>query len=147
MATDEPLTQEERHSLKNWANGPRRTVLEPHLEPYAMAKAAGPSRELEYWQQICREYFAVIGWRLGDTEQPPLPLPTYDPLALPIEEKLSEAEAAQKTKRVKELSMVSQRRCSRAFVPITHFASSVFADGISIASPTSTLNSTSFFTP
>ncbi|KAJ7615075.1 hypothetical protein DFH06DRAFT_1013683 [Mycena polygramma] len=82
----------QRKSLKMWAEGARETILCPHIEPYTDALERGWRAERDYLQKVCNEYHAKISWRLGDTEEPSLPLPDYDQFAPPTLETLSDEE-------------------------------------------------------
>jgi hypothetical protein len=58
-------------------------------------------------QEICNEFHAKVGWQLRDQDEPELPMPDYDPLALEPAETLSEEEEVAKRTRISVLNAVS----------------------------------------
>jgi len=97
-----------RKSLKNWAEGARFTILEAHIEGFADARIRGWKAERAYLNKVCDEYHARISWRLLDHEEPPLPLPPYDPKVVADPEVLSGADQITKLERINVLNSVSQ---------------------------------------
>ena len=98
---------ESKASLKAWATGARESVLAPYVEAYADALDLGWLSEWRYWDSVYKEYHARIDWRLKGHEEPALPLPTYDPNAIPIEEDLSPPDSIKKIERIKIVNSVS----------------------------------------
>ncbi|KAJ7613329.1 hypothetical protein DFH06DRAFT_1146985, partial [Mycena polygramma] len=101
------VEKEKRTSLRLWAEGARETILDPHLAPYTDALERGWRAEREYLRAICNEFHARIPWRLGDHEEPELPLPAYDPKKPQPPETLDDEEAKRKRARIKVLDEVS----------------------------------------
>ncbi|KAJ7893224.1 hypothetical protein B0H13DRAFT_2339812 [Mycena leptocephala] len=97
-------SKELRKSLKMWAEGAREELLRPHVEPYADALERGWRAERDYLQKVCNEYHARIPWRVGDAQEPDLPLPDYDPFAPPVTEELSDEERAERHERIDVLN-------------------------------------------
>ncbi|KAJ7457079.1 hypothetical protein FB451DRAFT_1407111 [Mycena latifolia] len=93
------VSKENRRNLRLWAEGARETILSANLEDYADALERGWRAERDSVQNICNEFHAKISWRLKDHEEPDLPLPDFDPLAVLPEEVLSEEEQAVKQAR------------------------------------------------
>jgi hypothetical protein len=96
----------ERRSNKLWAEGAREDLMRPHIEAYADALQRGWRAERDYLQKVCNEFHARISWRLGDSEEPELPLPVYDPFAPPVAEDLSAEEKLARHTRIEELNVV-----------------------------------------
>jgi hypothetical protein len=92
------MAKEDRQNRKLWAEGCRQTILEPHIAPYTDALERGWQHERTYLTKVFNHYHALIPWRLPDHEEPPLPLPEYDPLAIPAVEDLSAEELTQQAK-------------------------------------------------
>jgi hypothetical protein len=69
---------------------------------YADALARGRRYKNDYCQKIFNEFHARISWRLLDHEQPPLPLPDYNPDKVPEEEEVC------KRKQIDQLDAVSK---------------------------------------
>lgn len=82
------MSKSECVNLKLWAEGARKQILAPHIEPYVDALAQSCVAERAYLKRVQNEYHQSIGnWRLPDDEEPALPLPDYDPkLLAPVEE-------------------------------------------------------------
>jgi hypothetical protein len=68
----------DRCNLKMWAEGAREGILGPHIPGYT--------------DTLERGYHARISWRLGDKEEPELPLPDYDKFVPQETEELDEEE-------------------------------------------------------
>src|ERR1700733_12449302 len=83
------MAKVDRQNRKLWAEGCRESILEPHIAPYTDALERGWQHERTYLATVFNHYHALIPWRLPDYEEPPLPLPVYDPLAPPVVEELS----------------------------------------------------------
>src|SRR5438270_545897 len=90
-------------NLKHWADGPRESILQPHIESYADACDRGWRAERDYFQAVCNEYHVRIDWRLQDHKEPPLPLPNYDHNAMPTIEKLTSEEVVAKSARLTQI--------------------------------------------
>ncbi|KAJ7594807.1 hypothetical protein C8J56DRAFT_1044518 [Mycena floridula] len=73
------IGKQDRKNAKGWAEGVCAMVLNPLVNGYANTKAQGQVQERQAWHRICDEFHAKIPWRLQDHEEPPLPLPDYDP--------------------------------------------------------------------
>jgi hypothetical protein len=103
------VPKENRQNLRLWAEGVRESVLIPHIEAYADALERGWRAERDFLQSVCNEFHARIDWRLGDHEEPAMPLPNYDPLVtIPAEDMSVEEESSQR-KRMLLLNAVSDR--------------------------------------
>ncbi|KAJ7511247.1 hypothetical protein B0H11DRAFT_1899713 [Mycena galericulata] len=94
------VPKEDRRNLRLWAEGARESVLTPHIEPYADALERNWRSERDYLKKICNEFNARISWRLGDHEEPDLPLPEFNEKNILVDEKLSEEEEKQKGARL-----------------------------------------------
>ncbi|KAJ7473863.1 hypothetical protein B0H11DRAFT_2429784 [Mycena galericulata] len=94
------VAKEDRKNLRLWAEGARESVLTPHIEPYADALERNWRSERDYLKKICNEFNARISWRLGDHEEPNLPLPEFKPQEILVEEELTEEEEKQKRARL-----------------------------------------------
>ncbi|KAJ7579677.1 hypothetical protein C8J56DRAFT_1058693 [Mycena floridula] len=94
------INKSDRQSAIHWADGARETVLLPCVDKFADAMARGHVAERKMLKAICREYHAKIPWQLSDSEEPELPLPEYDPNAVPAEEKLTDEVVVEKRQRV-----------------------------------------------
>jgi hypothetical protein len=81
--------------------------MRPHVEAYADALQRGWRAERDYLQKVCNEYHFCISGRLGDNEEPSLPLPVYDPFAPPVAETLSDEDKEAKQERIQSLNVVS----------------------------------------
>lgn len=99
--------KELRRNNKLWVEGAREDLLRPHIPAYADALSRGWRAERDYMQKVCNEYHARISWHLKDHEEPKLPLPSYDPLAPPVKETLSDEEREERHARHQELETVS----------------------------------------
>jgi hypothetical protein len=91
---------------KLWAEGAREDLMRPHVEAYADALQRGWRVERNYLQKVCNEYHFCISWRLGDNEEPSLPLPTYNAFAPPVTETLTDEEKEAKQERIQSLNVV-----------------------------------------
>lgn len=98
--------KKDRGNNKNWAEGTREELLRPYVEGYGAAMETGWVAERDFRMVVCNVYHAKIPWRLEDHEEPPLPLPEYDPLK-PVVEELSAEEEVQKRERILVLNEVS----------------------------------------
>jgi hypothetical protein len=96
----------ECRSNKLWAEGAREEVMRPHIEAYTDALQRGWRAERDYLQRVCNEFHSQISWRLADSEEPELPLPTYDPFARLAAEDLTLEEETEKHQRLEELNNV-----------------------------------------
>jgi hypothetical protein len=97
----------DRRNLKMWAEGAHKGILRPHIPGYTDALERGWRAERDYIQEVCNEYHARISWRLGDKEEPELPLPDYDKFALQETEELDEEELTMKRLRIQTMNAVS----------------------------------------
>jgi hypothetical protein len=88
----------DRESRKLWAEGCREGILAPHVEPYADALARSCVAERDYIRRVQNEYHQLIPWELPDDEEPPLPLPEYDPKVIMMAEELTAEESEHKSK-------------------------------------------------
>ncbi|KAJ7780823.1 hypothetical protein DFH07DRAFT_950048 [Mycena maculata] len=95
------IAKEERKNLCLWAEGAGETILTPHREMYADALERNWRSERDYLQKVCNEFNARISWRLGDHEEPELPLAEFDHSIVWVEvpEELTEAEELEKRTR------------------------------------------------
>ncbi|KAK7018521.1 hypothetical protein R3P38DRAFT_2784330 [Favolaschia claudopus] len=98
------IAKKDRKNLKLWAEGVRETILRPHIAAYTDALERGWRAERDYVKDVCNEFHALISWRLRDEEEPELPLPEYDPCAIPETEELSDEEMEEKRVRVETLN-------------------------------------------
>lgn len=96
------MAKQDRKNLNYWAEGARERVLEVHLPDYAAADALGWRQERAYMLKVMKHYHTMIDWRLELHEDPPMPLPRYDPEAPEVKEVLSEEEEARRGKIVAE---------------------------------------------
>ena len=101
------MAKEDRSNRKLWAEGCRQSILEPHIAPYTDALERGWQHERTYLAKVLNHYHTLIPWRLPDHEEPPLPLPEYDPLAPPVVEQLSDEDLVLQAKVLKERNEVS----------------------------------------
>jgi hypothetical protein len=101
------VAKKDRRNLKMWADGARESVLKPHIEPYTDALECGWRAEHDYLREVCNEFHARIPWRLGDHEEPELPLVEYDKFAKIVEEDLDEEEATMKRQHIETMNAVS----------------------------------------
>ncbi|CAK5265238.1 unnamed protein product [Mycena citricolor] len=98
-------SKSEQRSLKFWAQGVREDeILAPHIQRYRDALERGRRAEAAYLQRVCHEYHARVPWQTRDNEEPPLPLPAYDPRAPVVEEVLEEHEKPIRAARKQELN-------------------------------------------
>ncbi|KAF7966208.1 hypothetical protein HWV62_39670 [Athelia sp. TMB] len=81
-----------RKTSRLWAEGCRESILAPHVAPYADALSRSWVAERDYVARVQNEYHQLISWRLADNEEPPLPLPKYDPKLPAPREELSHEE-------------------------------------------------------
>jgi hypothetical protein len=95
------MSKEDRLNRKLWAEGCRESILEPHIAPYTDALERGWQHERTYLAKVYNHYHTLIPWRLPDHEEPPLPLPEYDPLAVPTVEPLFAEELTEQAKVLK----------------------------------------------
>ncbi|KAF7969170.1 hypothetical protein HWV62_28178 [Athelia sp. TMB] len=86
------MNKKDRQNTRLWAEGCREALLTPHVAPYADALARGWVHERDYLAKVQNHYHQVIPWHLPDNEEPPLPLPEYNPHLVPPHEDLSEEE-------------------------------------------------------
>ncbi|KAJ7081899.1 hypothetical protein C8R43DRAFT_1142883 [Mycena crocata] len=119
--------KKDRKSLKLWAEGAREEILRPHIEGYADALARGFRAEHDYVVKVCNEYHARISWRLGDHEEPTLPLPAYDPHARPPVEELTPDDKNEKHLRIEELNLCIRRWLKYRAQSLRHKLSSLDA--------------------
>ncbi|KAK6980491.1 hypothetical protein R3P38DRAFT_2453076, partial [Favolaschia claudopus] len=92
--------KKDRRNLKLWAEGARESILRPHLPAYTDALERGWRAERDYVREVCNEFHAKVSWRLGDDEEPELPLAEYDPLATAETEELDDEEIVLKRERI-----------------------------------------------
>jgi hypothetical protein len=111
------MAKEDRSNQKLWAEGCQALILESHITPYTNALERGWQHERTYLTKVCNHYHALIPWRLPDHEEPPLPLPEYDPLAVPVVESLSAEELVTQAKILKKKNEVSSNH--RTFYDIS----------------------------
>ena len=90
-----------------WAEGCREDILAPHIEPYADAVGHSFVAERDYIRRVQNEYHQLIDWRLPDDEEPPLPLPVYEPYRIPVFENLTEEEQILKSRTIAKKNEVS----------------------------------------
>lgn len=92
------MPKEERKNQKLWADGLREDLLMTHFTDYCRARDSGSRRDCQLvMSKILHHYHAMIPWRLPDHEEPPRPLPQYDPsVVLPEEEDILEEDATRK---------------------------------------------------
>ncbi|KAK7050131.1 hypothetical protein R3P38DRAFT_3173191 [Favolaschia claudopus] len=102
--TSKRVAKKDRRNLKLWAEGAREEILAPHIAAYTDALERGWRAERDYLAEVCKEFHARISWRLTDVEEPDLPLPEFDRLAIPEVEELDEEEKALKRLRVETLN-------------------------------------------
>lgn len=112
------MAKSDRRNQKLWAEGCREGILLPHLGPYTDALAHSIAAERDYLARICAEYNQLIYWRLGDDEEPPLPMPKYDPKHID-DEVLTPEEETQKGK-----ILSSKKHVGIPFSRITFYISS-----------------------
>ncbi|KAJ7659783.1 hypothetical protein DFH06DRAFT_1326804 [Mycena polygramma] len=94
----------DRRSNKLWAEEAREDLLRPHIEAYADALQQGWRAECDYLQKVCNDYHGHILWRVGDNDEPDLPLPEYDPFVpIPTEDSTEEERVARQN-RILELN-------------------------------------------
>ncbi|KAJ7702595.1 hypothetical protein B0H16DRAFT_1748211 [Mycena metata] len=98
------VAKKDRRNLRLWAEGARETILKPHIPGYTDALERGWRQERDYLHLVCKEFHALISWRLADEEEPDLPLPAYDAFATPPEEDLDEEETTMKRLRIETLN-------------------------------------------
>lgn len=91
------MKKRDRRSQKLWAEGCREEILAPHVAPYADALARSHVAERDYIRRVQNEYHQLIPWRLADDDEPPLPLPAYDPNFIAEPEVLTEEESINKS--------------------------------------------------
>ncbi|KAJ7043428.1 hypothetical protein C8F04DRAFT_1175261 [Mycena alexandri] len=96
--------KKDRRNLRLWAEGARESVLKPHIPAYTDALERGWRAERDYLHKVCKEFHALISWRLVDEEEPDLPLPPYDPFSTPEVEELDEEETTTKRLRIETLN-------------------------------------------
>lgn len=84
------IEKSQRKSSRLWAEGARATILTPHIEPYTDALGRSWVDERDCLARILNEFHQLIDWRLPDYQEPPLPLPAYNPKLVPPPEDLSE---------------------------------------------------------
>ncbi|KAF7970504.1 hypothetical protein HWV62_23825 [Athelia sp. TMB] len=94
------IDKKARKTARLWAEGVRETVLAPHIAPYADALSRSWVHERDYLAKVQNHYHAVIPWRLPDDEEPPLPLPEYNPSLLTPRENLTEEEQQLKSQTI-----------------------------------------------
>ncbi|KAJ7139006.1 hypothetical protein C8R44DRAFT_867180 [Mycena epipterygia] len=94
------MSKEKRKTLRLWADGTRETILIDKIETYADALERGWRAKRESLQAICNKFHAKVSWQLEDHEEPALPFPDFDPLALVPEETLPEEEEVAKRTRI-----------------------------------------------
>ncbi|KAK7032027.1 hypothetical protein R3P38DRAFT_2522465 [Favolaschia claudopus] len=99
--------KKDRRNLKLWAEGARESILRPHLPAYTDALERGWRAERDYVREVCNEFHAKVSWRLGDDEEPELPLAEYDPLATAETEELDDEEIVLKRERIDTMNAVS----------------------------------------
>ncbi|KAF7975994.1 hypothetical protein HWV62_8158 [Athelia sp. TMB] len=68
--------------------------------PYADTLSRSWVHERDYLAKVQNHYHAVIPWRLPDDEEPPLPLPEYNPSLLAPRENLTEEEQQLKSQTI-----------------------------------------------
>lgn len=86
------MAKEDRKNNMFWAEGARQEILDGHIIGYTSALEAGWRQERAYLQLVMKHYHALIDWRLPITEEPPRPLPIYDPAAPEVKEVLTPEE-------------------------------------------------------
>lgn len=101
------MHKSDRQNQKLWAEGVRELILAPHVAPYADALARSHVAERDYVCRVQHEYHQLIPWDLPDDEEPPLPLPAYDPNQIPSDEILSAEECIRKSKCIAKKNKVS----------------------------------------
>ncbi|KAJ7175547.1 hypothetical protein C8R46DRAFT_1214018 [Mycena filopes] len=103
------MAKQLRKSNKLWAEGTREGIMRPHIADYADALTRGWRAERDYVQKVCNEFHSQISWQLEDYEEPPLPLPVYDPFAVVPVEVLSDEERKTKLARIEALNAQIRR--------------------------------------
>ncbi|KAJ7766820.1 hypothetical protein B0H16DRAFT_1453834 [Mycena metata] len=98
------IAKKDRRNLRLWAEGARESILKPHIPGYADALERGWRQERDYLHGVCKEFHALISWRLADEEEPVLPLPAYDPYTTPEVEELDDEETTTKRLRIETLN-------------------------------------------
>ncbi|KAF7964910.1 hypothetical protein HWV62_1747, partial [Athelia sp. TMB] len=86
------MAKHERQTFRLWAEGARETLLTPHIAPYADALSRSWVHERDYVANVQNHYHRAVPWRLPDHEEPPLPLPDYEPSWVPPRKQLTEEE-------------------------------------------------------
>lgn len=102
------MEKSERANCKLWAEGCREGILSPHIAPYADTSALSFVAERDYLRHVQNEYHQLIDWRLPDDEEPPLPLPIYDPNKPQVVEHLTDEEQDLKSKTIAKKNDVSR---------------------------------------
>lgn len=96
-----------RACARLWAEGCREGILSPHIAPYADAIARSFVAERDYIRAVQNEYHQLIPWRLDDDEEPPLPLPAYNPNLVALIEDLTDEEQVLKSTKIGKKNVVS----------------------------------------
>jgi hypothetical protein len=113
------MNKKDRQNQKLWAEGCRKAILAPHIEPYADALACSAVSELDYLHQVLNKYHQLIPWDLLDNEEPTLPVPAYDHHAIAPEETLTNKEALRKSKCIAHKNKVNNLHY-HMWITLTH---------------------------